>query len=326
MRKFTDSDIFEKMNTGNAIMNQLNLAIKAVNDSTIINDKLGEALTSMNRAYRDALTTKVVEAVNHGEIRILYLPIDKRFPANIPYVRGKWAGRDCVLVDMSKYCKIQSDESNRIESIAVDIAKLYATLVPAYFALKVLYAGTVLSTETTKGLALLWAKMFNKVLMNQRIFVGSRERYEAFMYFAMRFFMIYYIGAPMPVVDSVSNEYIEGAKSNYILTIENNLRHKNIDLYADWQTFAHTMFSNEVTNIKSVTNVDMNLEQYLRLFGTLMGRDGSYLALWSADYAFYCFFVTFQHTWILNDRGFSDIVDADPKLMPRILRGLFKEV
>lgn len=326
MRKFTESDIFEKMNTGNAIINQLQQAIKAIDDSKIINDRITDALNSMNRAYRDGLTTKVIEAVVKGDIRVLYLPPDKQFPAHIPFVRGKWAGRDCVLVNMTKYCVVERSETGEIESIKVDISKLYAMLVPAYMALKVINEGTVLSSETTKTLALLWAKMFNKILMSQKIFVGNRERYEAFMYFAMRFFMVYYLGVPMAIVDNLSTEYIGGVKSNYILTIENNLQHKGVDLYADWNTFARTMFSNEITNIKAVSNVDMNVEQYLRLFATYMGRDGSYLALWSADYAFFCFFVTWCHTWILNDRSFADIVDADPKLMPKILRGLQKEI
>ena len=97
-------------------------------------------------------------------------------------------------------------------------------------------------------------------------------------------------------------------------------------MYQDWSTFAHTMFSNEITNIRAITNVEMNAEQFLRLYSNSMGRDGAYLALWSADYFFYCLFVTYNKAWILSDRSWQTITDENPKIMPRIISGLYKEI
>lgn len=327
MRKFTESDIFQKMNLGGEITKAIQNTLRSINEKTIINDKIGEALSNMNKAYRDNLTTKVIDAVKKGRILIMCFPPQSVLPANMPFIKVRRGGtKDCMVVDMTKYCTVKRNNLNEIVELKIDVAKLYAILVPAYIALEVLNESTIISTESIKNLALLWAKMFNKILMSQKIFVGNEERYEAFMYFAMKFFMLYYMGTPAPVVDNIAGEFIKDVKSKCILTIENNLQHKGIDLYADWETFARTMFSNEITNIKSITNVDMNIDQYLRLFSTYMGRDGAYLSLWSADYAFFCFFAAWNHAWIMNDRSFEDVVNADAKLMPTLLRGLVKEI
>lgn len=327
MRPYSNSDIFIRMNSGNAIYNQLTNAVKSIDDTCVLNTKVIDSLDNMQRAYRETLTLKAADAVKSFEIILVAMPIDKRFPANIPYVKTKRHGKDCVIVDMSRYCtSIKRNENGGIVEAKCDIPKLYNLLIPAYIALHVLNDQTVISTETTKWMSYLWAKLFVKVLKSQRMFVGNPERHEAFMYFAMRFFMIYYLNTPTVIVDNISGEFIKGVKSNYILTIESNLRQKQINLYQDWTTFAYTMFSNEITNIRAITNVEMNAEEFLRLFSSNMGRDGAYLALWSADYFFYCLFVTFNKAYILNDRAWDDIVNDTPKIMPRILSGLYKEI
>lgn len=326
MRSYTNSDIFIKMNSGNAIYNQLSAAVKSIDDTCVLNTKITDSLDNMHRAYKETLTLKVIDSVKNFEIIIVSMPIDKRFPANIPFIKTKRHGKDCVIVDMSKYSTVTRNENGGIIDAKCDIPKLYNILIPAYIALYVLNNETVISTETTKWMAYLWARLFNRVLRSQRVFVGNDERYEAFMYFAMRFFMIYYLETPIAIVDKISGEFIKNVKSKYILMVESNLNQKQINLYQDWTTFAYTMFSNEITNIRSITNVEMNAEQYLRLFSSYMGRDGSYLALWSADYFLYCLFVTFNKAYILNDRAWDDVVNDNAKIMPRILSGLYKEI
>ena len=326
MRHYTQSDMFIKMNSGNAIYSQLTTAVKSINDSCILNTKISDSLDSMNRAYKETITLKVSDAVKNFDIILLAMPIDKRFPANIPFVKTKRNGKECILVDLSKYCTVVRSESGNIVEAKCEIPKLYNILVPAYISLYVLNEQTVVSTETTKWMSYLWALLFNKILQSQKVFVGNPERWEAFMYFAMRFFMIYYMETPIAIVDKISSEFIKNTKSKYILMIESNLAQKNINLYENWAVFAYTMFSNEITNIRSITNVEMNTEHYLRLFSSNMGKDGAYLALWSADYFFYCLFATYNKSYILNDRAWDKIVNENEKIMPRSLSGLYKEL
>lgn len=326
MRAYSNSDIFIKMNSGNAIYNQLSNAVKSIDDNCVLNTKISEYLDNLQRAYKETIVLKAIDSIKKFEIILVAMPIDKRFPANIPYIKTKRHGKDCVIIDMSKYVVINRDENGTIVEAKCDIPKLYNMLIPAYIALNVLNDQTVISTETTKWMAYLWAVLFNRVLKSQRIFVGNAERYEAFMYFAMRFFMIYYLETPIAIVDKISGEFINNTKSKYILMIESNLNQKQVNLYQDWSTFAYHMFSNEITNIRSITNVEMNAQEYLRLYSSYMGRDGAYLALWSADYFFYCLFVTYSKAYILNDRAWDVVINDNPKIMPRILSGLYKEL
>lgn len=326
MRLYRDSEIFNKMNAGNSIITQLNTALGAVNDSTIVNRKIQDSLDTMYKQYKDGVTLKVIQAVKDMSIYVVYLPIDKRLPANMPFVRVKRHGKDCIIVDISKYATIErSEENNTITGVSVDIPKLYNLLVPALIAQKVLTPDTVISMESTKWMALMWAKMFCHILKTQKFFVANAERYEAFNYFAMKFFMLYYLGLNEAIANRIAGEFIDNVKSKYIQMIENVCAQKKINLYESWTTFARSMFSNEITNIRT-NGLEMNVEQYIRLFSTYLGRDGAYLALWSADYFFFCLFNAYNHSWILNDRAWAAVVEDNPKNMVRMLSGLYREL
>ena len=325
MRDFRQSDIFTAMNNGNAIMTQLAIAVRSIDAKYILNDKLKEPIENMNKAYRDTLTTKVIEAIRSNRLILISMPIDRQFPSSVPYFKVKKHGQDVVIVDLTKFAVTQRSDTGAVESVKIDIGKLYGMATPAYIALEVLNEHTAIPSGIMKDMAYIWAKLFNRILTSQKIFIGSKERYEAFMYYAAKFFLIYYMQAPLPVVDNISSSIINGIESQYLVTIENRLKHKKIDLYHDWTTFAKTMFSDEITNIKSAATAGMTVEQFLRLYATYMGRD-AIIALWSADYFFWVIFNAFNHTWIVNDRAFQSIVDEEPKVMSSMLRGIYKEI
>ena len=326
MRLYNQSDIFIKMNAGNAIYNQIVNTVKSIDDRYILNEQLAPSLETMYKAYKETTVLKAIDDIKNFDIILISMPIDKRLPANMPYVKTKRNGRSCVIVDLSKYTTLKRDESEKVIEVKCDIAKLYNTIIPAFLALHVLNNETVISTETTKWLAYLWARLFNKILRSQKFFVENAERYEAFMYFAMKFFMTYYLETPKAIVEKIAMEFIKNEKSKYILMVENILERKKIDLYSSFITFVYNMFSNEVTNIRTGMAEEMSAEQYIRLFSNSMGRDGAYMALWSADYFLYCLFAAFNKAYILNDRAWDYIVNDNPKIMPRVLLGLYKEV
>lgn len=326
MREFTKSDIFEKMNYNNTIYNGLQNAVKHIDNTNIANPQLGPLIDKLHRIYKESIIMDISKAINDYSLIVITMPMEFRFPASIPYLKTKRSGKECVIVDLSKYAQVRKDDNGKIIEFTCDLTKLYNYLVPAFLALKVLNGETVLSTETTKWLSYMWAKLFNRILTSQRIFVGSEERYEAFMYFAMKFFMRYYLETNPNIEENIAKEFIKGNKSKYIYMVEENMNQKGLDLYQDWTAFATSMFSNEITNIKSASSVDMNVDQYIRLYSNYMGRDGAYLALWSADYFFYCLFVSYNRAYILNDRAWDTILSENLKVMPRLINGLVKEI
>lgn len=326
MLSYLDSEVFQLMNRNNTITNKIKACGKMINEDVIINNKI-ETLESYYRQYRESITSLIRSDIEKRRIIIICPEIDNRFPAYIPFIKTKVNGKDTLVVDMSRYCRVNKNDNGKIESVNIDTAKLHATLVPGYLYLHLFYDSVALPSEAIKNMSLMWAKMFNKVLISRRIFVGNQERYEAFMYFAMRFFMKYYLQCPDPVIDNISLSYV-GTKSRYIMFIENNLELKGIDLYRNWTTFASTMFSNEITNIASFTSngAEMDVKLYLQIFDNSLGKDGAFMALWSAPYFMYCVFASYTGAYILNDRAWADVVLSDKKMVPNLMNSLVKEL
>lgn len=326
MRSFKDSEIFIAMDRGNAISNQLKNSGQAVNNATIVNNKI-ETLEAFKKTYHETITNLVLSDIASGAILLVVLPMDKRFPAHIPFLKTV-NGKPREIVDLSQYATVDRDETGNILKVNVAIDKLYSILVPAYLDLHLFYDGVALPSEAIRWVSALWAKMFNKVLSAKKIFINNKERYEAFMYFAMRFCMKYYIQCPEPVIDSISTAYINGTKSKYIQFVETNLERKGIDLYKDWSTFAKTMFDNDVTNLSAFNTSGATMDErlYLQSFDMYMGKDGAFISLWSIPYFVYCLFATYNRSDIFNDRAWQDVVLDEKQAIPKMMNSFYKEL
>lgn len=325
MRSYLNSEIFQLMNRNNAITNKLKECGQAISEKYIVNKKI-ETMDSFIRTYKESVISLIKNDIDKRNIILLYPEIDKRFPAYMPFIKTKLMGKDVLVVDLSRYGSVTKNDNGEIEKVNIHHDKLYSILVPGYIYLHLMSDNVALPSEAIRLMSIMWAKMFNKVLISRKIFVGNKERYEAFMYFAMRFFMKYYLECPDPVVDNISLAYV-GTKSKYIMFIENNLDLKQINLYSNWTTFASTMFSNEITNLSMVSQgATMDEKLYLQIFDSSLGRDGAFIALWSAPYFLYCLFSTYNQSYCLNDRAWQDIVLSDKKMIPNLMSALIKEI
>ena len=57
-----------------------------------------------------------------------------------------------------------------------------------------------------------------------------------------------------------------------------------------------------------------------------LGKDGAFMALWSAPYFMYCVFASYTGAYILNDRAWADVVLSDKKMVPNLMNSLVKEL
>ena len=180
MLSYVNSEIFNLMNRNNAITDKIKECGRAINESVIVNNKI-ETMEGFMRTYRESIVSLIRNDIDKRRSSRICPEIDKRFPANIPFIKTKINGKDCSVVDISKYARVYRDDNNKIEKVNIDVDKLYSILVPAYIDLHLFYDTVALPAESIKLLSIMWAKMFNKVLVTRRIFVGNNERYEAFM-------------------------------------------------------------------------------------------------------------------------------------------------
>ena len=195
MLSYMNSEIFNLMNRNDAITNKIKECGRAINEKVIVNNKI-ETMEGFMRTYRESIVSMIRSDIDKRRIIIICPEIDKRFPANIPFIKTKINGKDCSVVDISKYARIYKDENENIEKVNIDVDKLYSILVPAYIDLHLFYDTVALPSESIKLLSIMWAKMFNKVLIAGKIFVGNNESYEGIVYFAIRFVMEWYLWYP----------------------------------------------------------------------------------------------------------------------------------
>jgi len=86
-----ESDIFQLMNRGNAITKRIVDCGSAITAKNIVNNKLA-SLDMLQKTYRETIVTKILEDLKNGNILVLYMPIDKRLPANMPFLKASYQG------------------------------------------------------------------------------------------------------------------------------------------------------------------------------------------------------------------------------------------
>lgn len=335
MRSYKDSDIFDIINRGNNFQNKLIASIRKISPEITLNSKASSSIDNMKRIYKETIVVKIAEAVKNHRILLICPSPEDRFNEYFPFVKAKVKGKDVVILDVSRYTSIERDENDKPISYKIDVNKLYSFIVPAYISLELLSPTTVLPSETTRYLAMIWARMFCNTLMANAMGVlqNHKERYNAFMYFAMRFFMIYYLECPMAIVENISNTYIGNYKSEYINFIETRLKDREMEeeLYSSFSSFCKTILNNDISNIKGMSQKvnDMNQSEFLTIFRNQYSMN-AIMGLCSVDYFINVVFNAFNKSNYVRDKGMEVIIFGKrgeyKKECPKLFDSIFKEL
>ena len=174
----------------------------------------------------------------------------------------------------------------------------------------------------------MWAKMYNKVLNKMVGLSTNKERYETFMYFAIRFFCKYYLECPDALCDTIAEAYLPAGKTLLIHDIEKKVVERSINMYSSFEIFCNTLFDNSITSLRATRlgdNIEMNTYLYFRKFVDMYDFSASG-SLCSFQYFLFTVISVFYSANIVS-RSLDDIVITDDvKQMPRILNGLKKEI
>ena len=333
MLTFTQSDIYQTYDKNRAISKRIQNLLAGDAKSVVLNDKLINDLNILIRTHKETTVLKAVNSIKSGEIILVKLDIDSNLPDFLPFIKAKRGGKEFIYVNLTKYVTESRDpdydgKTGEID-YKIDNRKLYALVITAYIYLKHLSSDTALPPSAIQISATIWARMFNKVLIKTHGITSNKERYEAFMYFAMKFFMKYYLQSPDAVVDSIAMSYIKNKKSYLIEYMESKIEELNVNPYKSFTTFCHTLFNNEISNIKGIKESNIgekiNVSFYLRKFIDMYGIS-TLLSLSAYPYFLFVIVSSYNMSSISNDRALEDIVAYDKKEIPKLLTALYKEL
>lgn len=328
MRSYIDSDIFEYFDKGSVIQNRIFKILASKSGAIILNNKLEEDIRSMRKIFKESVVVKVIAALNSGDMLLVQIPPEFNLPEGLPFIKHKKDGKERMIINVTKYVVETKDRDTGEIEYSIDIKKLYSLCVPGYLYLTLFDSSYTPSPDAMKSCAIVWSGMFNKVLIRTIGLTTNKERYEAFMYFGIKFFLKYFLDQTDTVVDKIADSYLMNGKGYLIEYMESKIDVLGLKPYESFTNFCHTLFNNEVSNIKGirVNNVEenMNVSFYLKKFIDMYNMS-AIMALASFPLFIFTVFSAFNWSNIVNDRSFEELVYSNKKEVPKIMISFYKD-
>lgn len=328
----TATDIFQFYEKSGAKMSERMKAILVnPNAATILNEKLEDTLNRFGSTFKEPVALKALMAVRNRDLVLFYAKPEYNLPDCIPffrYVKGQSIAK--VAVNMTNICTVDGDvnDPNSLTYNVDDMRKLYAMLVSAYIQLRIPDAATYPIKAIEFG-CIMWARMFCKVLNRTIGLSTNKERYEAYFYFAARYYLKYLVSVPEATVDSITNALLRsGTKTPLIMMIEQKVQEQKINMYQDFTTFCYTLFSNDMSNIKGLRmvaaspNEKLNTTFYLKRFVDTY-QQAAIFSLACLPYFTWMVICAQKKAYMMNIKMLGDVFDANEG--NRYLAALYNE-
>lgn len=250
---FVQSDIFRYLeDSGAGMTKRMSSIVSDPKATVILNDKLDSTLELFAHTFKEAIVNKALIAIRNGELILFYAKPEVNLPECLPFFRYSKGGAGKVAVNLTNIVTVTSDDLYTVE----DMRRLYAMIIAAYINLKIPNVNEYPVKAMEYG-AMMWARMFCKILNSTIGLSANRDLYGAFFYYAVRFYLTYYIGAPKATVDSISGSMVRTTDANnYISAIQEYLNEekeaRESRFYGNLTGFCEVLFNNEITNIKAL--------------------------------------------------------------------------
>lgn len=289
---------------------------------------LEEQLKVILRIFKDQLTMKAIEAVHNKTLILYYTPQADRLPVYYPFIKLKKNGTPIIAVDLSNYVSVSKDEVTEELTVKIDNKKLYSMMVSGYLYLTMFYDT---ASTLTPGLAALlsdiWAQLFCKILIQKVGLATNRDRLDAFMYFAQKYFLINIAQVNEVAAEEMAMaQFHNRAVNPTAKSISEACSARSINMYSDLITFCNTLFNADITGLRATrlngSNDGMTFDYFVRQY-IMMYYAPSGLALASVPHFVWMVISANNYAYIFNDSVIEKTcTNVFPKIMSEIYRAI----
>ena len=275
---------------------------------------LAHKFEEIKKSKSGKLTELALNKVAKGDI-IIFVAKDatKGMPSYMPFIKFKTSNGTKIAVDVTPHVRLTSAENG--EYADMETNKLYSFIISAYLYLEIFQKNTVIPNKLAKSSAIMWAKLFCKILEAKVALATNRERHEAFMYFAMMYFLVNILEYNMEASKSIAKSYFKtGMVNSVISTVEHYTEQTQTDMYESFESFCKIMFDPNITGIRTMrlkqSNDIITLEYYMRQYITMYNKT-SVFALASYPYFIWMIISAKVGCFIFNDKVLKPVVDSN---------------
>lgn len=283
---------------------------------TVLNGELVVQLANIKKIYRDRLTQLAVDEVTKGNI-IIYSAKNPThcMPSYMPFIKYKVQDEQKVAIDITQYATVKKIKDSEELDVVMDTKKLYVFIISAYLYLRTFNRNTILPSKLAKSSAIVWAKLFCKILEMKVGLATNRERHDAFMYYAMMFFLVNIIEYNEEAAKAIAKSYFKsGVVNSTIGYIETQIENRNLPIYATFEDFCKIMFDPEITGIRTMrlknSNDRITLEYFVSQYITMYHVTSAFSL---AAYPYFIWMVISACNWayLFNDKTIEPIASEE---------------
>lgn len=283
---------------------------------TVLNGELVVQLANIKKIYRDRLTQLAVDEVTKGNI-IIYSAKNPThcMPSYMPFIKYKVQDEQKVAIDITQYATVKKIKDSEDLDVVMDTKKLYVFIISAYLYLRTFNRNTILPSKLAKSSAIVWAKLFCKILEMKVGLATNRERHDAFMYYAMMFFLVNIIEYNEEAAKAIAKSYFKtGVINSTIGYIETQIENRNLPIYATFEDFCKIMFDPEITGIRTMrlknSNDRITLEYFVSQYITMYHVTSAFSL---AAYPYFIWMVISACNWayLFNDKTIEPIASEE---------------